>query len=78
MLTPSSEKLLKLIQNAGTDWTGLKITINDTHREDCILLNSIQEFIETKAWVLLTFLLSLHNQLISITFYYHILKCTDV
>ena len=31
-------------------------------------------FIETEAWLLLTFCLCLHNQLISITFYCHILK----
>ena len=42
------------------------------------LLNSVQEFIEAKAWLLLNFFLCLHNQLISITFYCHILKSTDV
>ena len=31
-----------------------------------VLLNSVQEFIEIQAWLLLTFLLWLHNQLISI------------
>ena len=39
---------------------------NDTHRENCILLNLVQEFIEIKAWLFLTFFLCLHNQLISI------------
>ena len=29
--------------------------VNDTHRENCVLLNSVQEFIETEAWLLLTF-----------------------
>ena len=31
-----------------------------------VLLNSVQEFIEIQAWLLLTFVLCLHNQLISI------------
>ena len=31
-----------------------------------VLLNSVQEFIEIQAWLLLTFFLCLHNHLISI------------
>ena len=33
---------------------------------DCVLLNSVQEFIEMEAWLLLNFFLYLHSQLISI------------
>ena len=40
--------------------------LNNTHRENFVLLNSVQEFIEIQAWLLLTFFLCLHNQLISI------------
>ena len=29
--------------------------LNDTHRENFVLLNSVQEFIEIQAWLLLTF-----------------------
>ena len=36
---------------------------NDTHRENCVLLNSAKELIEVEAWLLLTFLLCFHNQL---------------
>ena len=38
-----------------------EIHINDTHRENCALLNSVQEFIEKDAWLLLTFFPCLHN-----------------
>ena len=31
-----------------------------------VLLNSVQEFTETEAWLLLTFFIFLHNQLCSI------------
>ena len=37
---------------------------NDTHRENCALLNLAQEIIEVEAWLFVTFLLCLHNQLI--------------
>ena len=37
--------------------------IND---KNYILLNSVQEFIEIEAWLLLTFLTCLHNQLSSV------------
>ena len=40
--------------------------LNNTHRENFVLLNSVQKFIEIQAWLLLTFVLCLHNQLISI------------
>ena len=40
--------------------------LNNTHRENFVSLNSVQEFIEIQAWLLLTFFLCLHNQLISI------------
>ena len=36
---------------------------NDTHRENCVLLNLAKELIEVEAWLLLTFLLCFHNQL---------------
>ena len=41
-------------------------SFNDTHRENCVLLSSVQEFIEIEDWLLLTFFLCLHNQLIAI------------
>ena len=52
--------------------------LNDTYKENFVLLNSVQEFIEIQAWLPLTFSLCLHNQLISI--YYNVtkLKSTDV
>ena len=40
--------------------------VNDTHRENCVLLNSMQELIEIEAWLLMTFFQCLHNHLISI------------
>ena len=46
--------------------------LNNTHRENFVLLNSVQEFIEIQAWLLLTFFLCLHNQLISV--YYIVTK----
>ena len=40
----------------------LVITLfNDTQKENCVLLNSVQEFIEIEAWLLLTFFIGLHN-----------------
>ena len=39
---------------------------NDTHTEKGVLLNSVQEFIETEASLLLTFFLCLHNKLTSL------------
>ena len=52
--------------------------LNDTHRENFVLLNSVQEFIEIQAWLLLTFFLCLHNQLISVYYIVTKLKSTDV
>ena len=40
--------------------------LNNTHRENFVLLDSVQEFIEIQAW------LRLHNQLISV--YYIVMK----
>ena len=40
--------------------------LNNTHRENFFLLNSVQEFIEIQTWLLLTFFLCLHNHLISV------------
>ena len=37
---------------------------NDTHGENCALLNLAQGIIEVEAWLFVTFLLCLHNQLI--------------
>ena len=42
--------------------------------ENFVLLNSVQEFIEIQAWLLLTFFLCLQNQLISV---YYIVTNTD-
>ena len=39
---------------------------NDAHRENCVLLNLVQEFIEIEACLLLTFFLCLHNLHISL------------
>ena len=54
---------------------------NDTHKKICVLLNSVQEFIEIEAWLLLTFFLCLHNQLYfihSIVTYFNIFeKCNS-
>ena len=44
----------------------LLVTLNDTHRENCVSLDSVQQFIKVEAWQLLTFFLCLHNQLVSI------------
>ena len=44
----------------------LEEDLNDTNSENCVLLNSVQEFIETEAWLLLIFFQCLHNQFISI------------
>ena len=52
--------------------------LNNTHRENFVLLNSVQEFIEIQAWLLLTFFLCLHNQLISAYYIATKLKSTDV
>ena len=46
---------------------GETISLNNA-QGNCILLNSVPEFIETEASLLLTFLLCFYNQLISITF----------
>ena len=40
--------------------------MNDTHMENCVLLNSIQRYIEIDDSLLLTFFICLHDQLISI------------
>ena len=39
---------------------------NDIHKENCVLLNSVQESTEIEAWLLLIFFPCLHNQLIAI------------
>ena len=49
---------------------------NDTHWKNCVLLNSVQEFIEIEPWLLLTFFLYLQSNFY--TFYCRILKSTDV
>ena len=55
----------------------LQTLFNDTHRENCVLLNSVQELIKLEAWFLLKF--SLSTQSINFcTFHWHILKSTDV
>ena len=46
--------------------------VNKTHSENCVLLNSVKEFIIKEAWQLLTYVYTwrylhdLHNQLVSI------------
>ena len=42
------------------------LMLNDTHRENCALFNSVQEFIEIETWLFLTFYLCLQNQSVSI------------
>ena len=37
--------------------------VNDTHGENCVLLNLVQEVIEIEFWLLLTFSLCLHKRL---------------
>ena len=36
--------------------------------ENCVLLNSVQEYFEIEAWLLLTFFLCLHNLFLYILF----------
>ena len=40
----------------------LSISFNDTHRENCVLPNSVPEFIEIEARLLLSFIICSHNQ----------------
>ena len=43
--------------------------------KNCVFLNSVQEFIEIKTWLLLTFFVCLHNQwssIFSITTYWRV------
>ena len=42
------------------------LMLNNTHRENCVLFNSLQEFIEIETWLFLTFYLCLQNQSVSI------------
>ena len=47
----------------------------------CVLVNSVQEFTEIEAWLLLIFFICLQKKVQSIKFYtfqYHILNSTDV
>ena len=48
--------------------------LNDTGKT-FVLLNSVQEFIEIQAWLLLTFFLCLHNQLISVYYMSQEYRC---
>ena len=48
--------------------------LNNTHRENFALFNLVQKFIEIQVWLLLTFFLCLHNQLISV----YILHCQKI
>ena len=53
----------------------MKSYITIRTRKNCVLLNSMQEFIEIEAWLLLTFLISLHNnQVLSIPLS-HVKEC---
>ena len=47
-------------ETSGMKW------VNNTHMQNCALLNSVQGFIEIEVRLLLTFSRYLHNQLISI------------
>ena len=59
-----------VISPMGLFFNGLCL-INDTHRKNCVLLNSVQEFIETKVS-----LLPMFTQLINFyIFYCHIIRC---
>ena len=40
----------------------LLISFNDTHRENCVLPNSVPEFIEIEARLLLSFIICSNNQ----------------
>ena len=55
-------------------WVGLAISLTILTAKNCVLFNSVQEFIEIKAWLLPMFI----AQLISIIFYCRRLKSTDV
>ena len=52
--------------------------LNNTHRENFALLNLVQKFIEIQVWLLLTFFLCFHNQLISVYYIVRKLKSTDI
>ena len=43
-----------------------KVFFNDITKKNFVFFNLVQEFIEIKSWLLLTFFASLHNQLSSI------------
>ena len=43
-------------------FTIISLSVNDTHMEE---LDSVQKFVETQGWLLLTFFMCLHNQLSS-------------
>ena len=60
---------------ADKTWVFLECLFNDAPRKNCVLLTSVQEFIEIEAWLLLTFFICLHYQLISI---HSIVTSTDV
>ena len=48
---------------------------NDTHKENCVLLTSVQEFFERDTWLFLIFFLCLHNQLITVHLLSYIKGC---
>ena len=52
--------------------------INDTHRENFVLLNSVQEFIEIEAWLLLRFFIVYTQSINFYTPYFYMLKSADV
>ena len=70
--SPTSISISSYIELNQTRFFPVSI-FNNTHRENCVLLNSVQKFIEIEVWLLLAFSLCLHNQLASthsITTYY--------
>ena len=46
----------------------ITVLFNDTHKENCVLLNSAQELIKIEVWLLLIFFLYLRNRLVSTHF----------
>ena len=46
--------------------TEIHVGLTILTEKSCVLLNSVREFIELEAWLLLTFFICLYNQLSSI------------
>ena len=59
-------KLIYFLTKWQQHWHTLIIFLNNTRRENCVLINSVPEFDEIEAWLLLTFFVCLYNQLFSV------------